>query len=106
MIGSRRHSRRGLRHGVAAAPADSGPSEFVIAWRELLLYLVAAGVVGVIAAVWPARGAAGLNTLRAIATEGAHNRVEPKSSEATGATSDCAPVSGRAPTRCRQTGRV
>ena len=61
----------GVAFGTALqrALADSGLSDLVIPWSELLLYLVAAGVVGVIAAVWPARHAARLNMLRAIATE-------------------------------------
>ncbi len=49
--------------------ADSGLSHLVLPWGRLLLYLVAAVIVGVVAAVWPARHAARLNMLRAIATE-------------------------------------
>lgn len=49
--------------------ADQGLKELVFPWSQLVLYLVAAGVVGVGAAVWPARRAAKLDVLRAIATE-------------------------------------
>ncbi len=61
----------GVAFGTALqrALAGSGLSDLVIPWGQLLLYLVAAAAVGVIAAVWPARHAARLNMLRAIATE-------------------------------------
>ena len=49
--------------------AGSGLTHLVLPWGQLVLYLVAAAVVGVVAAVWPARHAARLNMLRAIATE-------------------------------------
>ncbi|MEL4504849.1 FtsX-like permease family protein [Luteococcus sp. H138] len=49
--------------------ADSGLSSLAIPWGRLLLFLAIAALVGVLAAVWPARRAARLNVLDAIAQE-------------------------------------
>ncbi|MEL4356422.1 MULTISPECIES: ABC transporter permease [unclassified Luteococcus] len=49
--------------------ADSGLSTLAIPWGRLLLFLAVAALVGVLAAVWPARRAARLNVLDAIAQE-------------------------------------
>jgi putative ABC transport system permease protein len=43
--------------------------EMVVPWGRLVLFLVMAGLVGVIAALWPARRAARLNMLAAIKSE-------------------------------------
>ncbi|MGY3202151.1 ABC transporter permease [Streptomyces sp. TE5632] len=43
--------------------------ELVLPWDRLALFLLLAGVVGVLAALWPARRAARLNMLQAIKTE-------------------------------------
>jgi putative ABC transport system permease protein len=48
---------------------SEGLSEFTVPAGELLLYLVLAGLAGVLAAIPPARRAARLNVLEAIATE-------------------------------------
>jgi putative ABC transport system permease protein len=54
---------------LVEALADEGISEFSIPGGQLLLYLVLAGLAGVLAAIPPARRAARLNVLDAIATE-------------------------------------
>ncbi len=65
----------GLGLGVGFAVAlqrtlvDQGITELDIPWVGLVLFLVVAGLVGVLAAVWPAFRAGRLNVLRAIATE-------------------------------------
>jgi putative ABC transport system permease protein len=43
--------------------------ELVIPWARMALFLVLAGTVGVLAALWPARRAAKLNMLSAIKSE-------------------------------------
>jgi putative ABC transport system permease protein len=48
---------------------DQGLTEIVVPWFSLLLFVLAAALVGVIAAVVPARRAARLDVLRAITTE-------------------------------------
>lgn len=48
---------------------DQGITELAIPWVQLVLFLVAAAVVGVLAALWPASRAARTNILQAIATE-------------------------------------
>lgn len=50
------------------AAADAGLSELSIPAGQLIGYVVAAGVIGVLAALWPARRAAKLDVLKAIAT--------------------------------------
>ena len=49
--------------------ADEGITEFAIPTGQLIAYMVAAGVAGIIAAIPPARRAARLNVLEAIGTE-------------------------------------
>ncbi|KQZ75422.1 MULTISPECIES: ABC transporter permease [unclassified Nocardioides] len=51
------------------ALADQGLTELSIPWGLLVVFVVASGVLGVLAAVFPARRAAKLDVLRAIATE-------------------------------------
>ena len=48
---------------------DDGVSEFVVPVGQLVTYLVLAGLAGVLAAIWPARRAAKLDVLEAIAYE-------------------------------------
>jgi putative ABC transport system permease protein len=43
--------------------------ELVLPWGRMAVFLLLAGVVGVLAALWPARRAARLNMLRAITSE-------------------------------------
>ena len=61
----------GIFFGWALVQAleSEGITEFAIPGGELLLYLVLAGLAGVLAAIPPARRAARLNVLEAIATE-------------------------------------
>jgi putative ABC transport system permease protein len=65
----------GLALGVALGSAlvtalnDEGIDQLVIPYGQLVLYLLAGALIGVIAAVWPARRAARLDVLRAIYTE-------------------------------------
>ncbi len=61
----------GLIFGIALqrAIADQGLDVLGIPWGTLVIFLVAAGLVGVLAAVLPARRAARLNVLDAITTE-------------------------------------
>ncbi|NHC15858.1 ABC transporter permease, partial [Motilibacter deserti] len=49
--------------------ASDGISELSIPYANLLVFFVLAGIVGVLAAIWPARRAARLNVLRAITAE-------------------------------------
>ncbi len=61
----------GLAFGLALMNAiqDEGLSEIVVPWGRMLLFVLAAAVVGVLAAVVPARRAARLDVLRAVTTE-------------------------------------
>ena len=61
----------GLVFGLAlmTSLADDGLEVVKVPFGQLALYVVAAGLVGVLAAVFPARRAARLDVLRAIATE-------------------------------------
>jgi putative ABC transport system permease protein len=61
----------GLLFGIVLqqAVADQGITDLAIPWQRLVLFVVVAGLVGVLAAVLPARRAAKLNVLRAISTE-------------------------------------
>ena len=61
----------GLVFGVALqrSQADSGIEVLSVPFSQLLIFVVLAGLVGVLAAVWPARRAARLDVLRAITTE-------------------------------------
>lgn len=61
----------GLLFGVVLQRAfgDQGITELSIPWTRLVVFVIIAGLVGVLAAVLPARRAAKLNVLRAITTE-------------------------------------
>jgi len=61
----------GLAFGVTLMGTlrDEGLTETVVPWPILLIFVVAAAVVGVLAAVFPARRAAKLDVLRAITTQ-------------------------------------
>lgn len=49
--------------------ADQGITVLSVPWGQLLTFLVAAAVVGVLAAVWPARRATHVDILKAVSTE-------------------------------------
>ncbi len=55
--------------GLIYALRDQGLTELSIPWLRLALFVLAAGLVGILAAALPARRAARLNVLEAIATE-------------------------------------
>jgi putative ABC transport system permease protein len=55
--------------GLMIALEDQGLTEIVVPWLSLLLFVLAAALVGVVAAVVPARRAARLDVLRAITAE-------------------------------------
>jgi putative ABC transport system permease protein len=61
----------GLVFGVALqrSQADSGIEVLSVPFGQLLIFVVLAALVGVLAAVWPARRAARLDVLRAITTD-------------------------------------
>ncbi len=61
----------GIGGGVVfqRALADEGVTSLTVPWVQLVAFVVLAGVVGVLASVWPGRRAANLDVLRAIATE-------------------------------------
>jgi putative ABC transport system permease protein len=61
----------GIAFGVALqrAIADQGVDVLAIPWARLTVFIAAAALVGVLAAVFPARRAARLDVLRAISTE-------------------------------------
>jgi putative ABC transport system permease protein len=61
----------GLAFGVALqrSQADSGIEVLSVPFGQLLIFVVLAALVGVLAAVWPARRAARLDVLRAITTD-------------------------------------
>jgi putative ABC transport system permease protein len=54
---------------MVLALEDQGLTELSIPWWQMVIFLVAAAVTGVLAAVFPARRAARLDVLKAIATE-------------------------------------
>jgi putative ABC transport system permease protein len=54
---------------LVRALADEGVTDFAVPAGQLVVFLVTAGLVGVVAAIWPARRAAKLDVLRAIAYE-------------------------------------
>jgi putative ABC transport system permease protein len=54
---------------LVSSLADEGISEFALPAGQLIAFVIAAGVAGIIAAIPPARRAARLNVLEAIATE-------------------------------------
>jgi putative ABC transport system permease protein len=55
--------------GLLSALADEGLNVLSVPVAQLVAFVLAAGLVGVLAAVWPARRAARLDVLRAITTE-------------------------------------
>ena len=55
--------------GLMLALEDQGLTEIVVPWLSLLVFVLGAALVGVVAAVVPARRAARLDVLRAITTE-------------------------------------
>jgi len=65
----------GLVLGVAFGAAlqrslvKDGITEFAVPWTLLAVVLATSGLVGVLAALWPAARAARLDVLQAIATE-------------------------------------
>jgi putative ABC transport system permease protein len=61
----------GLIFGVALqqAVATEGLDVLSVPWAQLAIFVLLAGLVGVLAALWPARRAARLDVLRAITTE-------------------------------------
>ncbi|HSJ70350.1 MAG TPA: FtsX-like permease family protein, partial [Acidimicrobiia bacterium] len=59
----------GLGWAVVTALADEGLETFSIPFGQLIVYIVIAAVAGVIAAIYPARKAARMNILEAIAYE-------------------------------------
>ncbi len=61
----------GVFFGVALTTAlrDQGISDVVVPWSQLAIFLVLGAVIGVVAAVFPARRAARLKVLEAIATQ-------------------------------------
>ncbi|MEP7369492.1 MAG: FtsX-like permease family protein, partial [Dermatophilaceae bacterium] len=61
----------GLVFGIAIqrSQADSGIEVLSIPFAQLVIFVALAALVGVLAAVWPARRAAKLDVLRAITTE-------------------------------------
>jgi putative ABC transport system permease protein len=54
---------------MVLALEDQGLTELSIPWWQMVVFLLAAAVTGVLAAVFPARRAARLDVLKAIATE-------------------------------------
>lgn len=54
---------------VVEALSDEGLGSFTVPWGQMVIYLVLAAIAGVIAAIFPARNAARLNVLEAIAYE-------------------------------------
>jgi putative ABC transport system permease protein len=59
----------GLGAAVVRALKDEGFTSFALPWSQMAIYLVAAAVIGVVAAVLPAIRAARLNVLNAISYE-------------------------------------
>jgi putative ABC transport system permease protein len=59
----------GLGMSLRKLLEEDGISQLAIPWDLIAIVLVATGVVGVLAAVWPARRAANLDVLAAIRTE-------------------------------------
>jgi putative ABC transport system permease protein len=61
----------GVPIGIAfqQAIADQGIDQLAIPWFQIVLFLLIAAVIGVFAAVWPARRAAKLDVLRAVTTD-------------------------------------
>jgi putative ABC transport system permease protein len=59
----------GLGGAVVRALKDEGFTSFALPWSQIAIYLVAAAVIGVVAAILPAIRAARLNVLQAISYE-------------------------------------
>jgi putative ABC transport system permease protein len=59
----------GLGVALAASLKQQGITDIVIPFSNLVIFLVIAALLGLVAATWPARRAARLNVLEAIATE-------------------------------------
>ena len=59
----------GLGIALVASLKDQGFTDLVVPWGNMVVFLILAGLLGLIAASWPARRAARLNILEAIATE-------------------------------------
>ena len=59
----------GFGAALQRALVDDGIEVLSVPLGQLVAFLVVAGVIGVLAAVWPARRAARLDVLRAIATQ-------------------------------------
>jgi putative ABC transport system permease protein len=61
----------GVALGAALVSAlhDQGIDKLVIPFGQLIIYLVIGSLIGILAALWPARRASRLNVLQAIATE-------------------------------------
>jgi putative ABC transport system permease protein len=59
----------GLGAAVVRALKDQGFTSFTLPWSQMAIYLVAAAVIGVVAAILPAIRAARLNVLQAISYE-------------------------------------
>lgn len=55
--------------GLIYALRDQGLTEFAVPWGRLLIFVILAGLVGVLASLFPAHRAARLDVLKAIATE-------------------------------------
>jgi len=54
---------------LVQALKDQGVTRFAVPGGQLVIYVIVAGLFGVIAAVWPARRAARLDVLRAVTVE-------------------------------------
>jgi putative ABC transport system permease protein len=54
---------------IQRAMTDRGVDVLTVPITELVLYFLAGALIGVIAAIWPARRAARMDILRAIATQ-------------------------------------
>jgi putative ABC transport system permease protein len=59
----------GLGVAFSASLKQQGITDLVVPWVSLLLFLVIAGLLGLAAASWPARRAAKMDVLAAIASE-------------------------------------
>ena len=58
-----------LGTSLVSALADEGLEEVVVPYGQLVIYVAVGGLIGVLAAIFPARRAARLDVLRAITTE-------------------------------------
>ena len=59
----------GLGAALASSLRDNGVTNLTVPIPSLIGFVILAGVLGLIAATWPARRAANLDVLAAIATE-------------------------------------